>query len=170
MWSAGPAGLVNTVATFEDAFPISNLIREAKYRGEAGASRLLGRLISDSVSLLQPKPELLVPIPMPWPRLLWRGHDHAVELAQSVANASGVRLGLQVLARRGWQAPQASLPRDKRARNLIDAFVVREVPPVSAVALVDDLSTTGATLTAAAAALSRAGFETVHAIVIARHL
>jgi predicted amidophosphoribosyltransferase len=120
--------------------------------------------------LLYPRPELLIPIPMPWPRLLRRGHDHAAEAAFGVSKISRIRLGLDILARRGWQPPQARLAREKRERNLSRAFFVRTLPPSTTVALVDDVTTTGATLAAAAEVLRLAGISNVHAIVIARHL
>lgn len=65
---------------------------------------------------------------------------------------------------------QASLPFEERRRNVRGAFsAVGETPPAR-VALVDDVYTTGSTVSAAAAALLSAGASVVHVVTFARTL
>lgn len=61
---------------------------------------------------------------------------------------------------------QAGLSATERAENLRDALTVRRVPHGSVV-LIDDIVTTGATLTEAVRVLSRAGVEVVGAATVA---
>ena len=63
-------------------------------------------------------------------------------------------------------APQASLSAEARWKNLRGAFEVRGVPP-ERVLVVDDISTTGATLSAVAGVLKAAGAERVYALAVA---
>ncbi|HEX2044706.1 MAG TPA: hypothetical protein VHF23_03655, partial [Gaiellaceae bacterium] len=71
-----------------------------------------------------------------------------------------------LLARRRRVERQRGLSRVQRRANVRDAFSAATAPP--AVALVDDVYTTGATVAAAAVALRRAGARSVHAVTFAR--
>jgi predicted amidophosphoribosyltransferase len=92
-----------------------------------------------------------------------RGFDQAELLARAVARRRGVP-ARPLLTRRGG-APQAGLPAADRWRH--PGFAARGAAPV-AVLLIDDVATTGATLSAAAATLRAAGAQVVHALVVAR--
>lgn len=71
-----------------------------------------------------------------------------------------------LLVRTGPLRPQRGLARDERARNVRGAFRARETR--GSVLLVDDVYTTGATVTAAASALRRAGVARVDVVTFAR--
>jgi predicted amidophosphoribosyltransferase len=94
-------------------------------------------------------------------------HLHALRTREQVA--SKIR---QALLRTGETPDQHSLPREERMRNLRGVFLVNppESPTLagSHVLLVDDVTTTGATLQAAGQALLAAGAERVSALVFAR--
>jgi predicted amidophosphoribosyltransferase len=64
--------------------------------------------------------------------------------------------------------PQAALPWPERARNIRGAFVCCADVRGARIALVDDVMTTGATLTEAAKTLRRAGAARVECWVVAR--
>jgi predicted amidophosphoribosyltransferase len=92
-----------------------------------------------------------------------RGFDQA----ELLARALGRRWGLPVrpLLRRRPGPPQVG--RSAGARRTNPRFAARWPAPPEVV-LVDDIATTGATLTAAARSLRRAGTVEVHAVVAAR--
>ncbi len=152
---------------FSYEFPINALIIQAKYHRDVGASILLGSLLASCVNLNGPMPDFLVPIPMPWPRLLWRGHNHTVPMAQTLSAMLGIPLQTQLLVRKGWQRPQKGLTRPQRHLNLAHAFFVDGDIRDRYVALVDDVSTTGATLETAAKILLAGGARRVDAWVVA---
>ena len=112
-----------------------------------------------------------MPVPVHRSRLRERGFDQA----EDIARACGRRLGLPVigaLERRHRTTAQHSLGRLDRARNLGGAFGVREAHRSQVVGrwivLIDDVSTTGATLTGCALALLDAGALAVSALTVAR--
>ena len=114
-----------------------------------------------------PKPPVLglAFVPGDRDRSLWRGQNTAESLAASIAVRWKLPL-LPVLARTRPTLRQRRLPRRARRSNVQDAFTAAPVP--AAVALVDDVYTTGATASAAATALRRTGARTVHVVTFAR--
>lgn len=148
-------------------FPINALIIRAKYHRDVGASVLLATLLASVVHFDDIRPDVLIPIPMPWPRLLWRGHNHTVPIARTLSAALGISLDTHVLIRRGYQRPQQGLNRKARHSNLTRAFSLGGDVRDRYVALVDDVSTTGATVESAAKVLLAGGARRVDALVVA---
>lgn len=105
-------------------------------------------------------PHALLPVPLHPSRLRERGYNQALELARPLSAALGIPLLPNALVRLRATARQMELPPDKRARNVRDAFALRAEPPAH-VALVDDVLTTGATVSELARLLKRHGCERV---------
>jgi ComF family protein len=153
---------------FRYAFPIDRLIAEAKYHGGVGTAKLLGHLLFRQLEdRADELPELLIPIPMPWPRLLNRGYNQAQILANEIGRRLNIPVRTDVLLRKGWQPPQRGLSAQQRAQNL--RGVLRLKTPIAGrrIAIIDDVYTTGATTRAAASVLTRAGAESIEIWVIA---
>lgn len=114
-------------------------------------------------------PDLVVPVPLHWRRRLARGYNQAAEIAAPVAKGLGLPLR-HPLRRRRSTPPQMGLDRSARRANLRDAFFVRQPEQCAGqhILLVDDVVTTGSTLTAAAGLLRRNGARAVTALVAAR--
>ena len=135
-----------------------------KERGLRRAARLAAELI---VSRLEaPTADAVTAVPADGERLLRRGHHPAEALARALGAAWDLPTA-RLLTRTRPSSRQTGLHFDERRRNVIGAFAARSaVPP--AVLLVDDVYTTGATVSAAASALRAGGAHTVDVVTFAR--
>lgn len=115
-----------------------------------------------------------VPVPLHWTRALRRGFNQATELARALAvihpGAPPVRP--RWLRRRRPGPPVHTLPAARRPAIVRDAFAVRDPARIAGrrILLVDDVTTTGATLRACKDALSRAGAAEIGALALLRAL
>lgn len=112
--------------------------------------------------------ELLVPVPLHWTRRFSRGYNQALLIAKRL-HLPHARISTDLVrARRTRAQPQAATPA-ARARNVAGAFVVRQGHPFAGrvVCLVDDIKTSGATLSECAKTLKEAGASKVYALVLA---
>jgi ComF family protein len=163
-----PPALAETRAVFVYGFPLDRLVPRFKFHRDLAAGRLMADLMAGALACA-PRPDALVPVPLHGRRLRQRGYDQALELARPLAAALALPVRADLLQRIRATAPQSELDAGQRRRNLARAFTVADqAAPPAHVALVDDVMTTGATLEAAARALTAAGVERVDAWVCAR--
>ena len=146
--------------------PLRAVIHALKYQGRRSLARPLAALMRLRGATLLDGAACAVPVPLHASRRRHRGFNQSADLAR--------HLGLPVvhaLRRVRPTATQAELPAAQRHRNVRDAFAVTRAGRALAgrtVVLVDDVSTTGATLDACARALKAAGVSGVRALTAAR--
>ncbi len=118
--------------------------------------------------------DLLLPVPLHRWRLLRRRYNQAALLSLSVSRHCGVPSHSGLLLRRRATASQAGRSRTGRARNVRGAFALaktnRSQLKGSHVVLIDDVFTTGATVSACARLLKRNGVARVDVLTLARVL
>lgn len=144
--------------------PARLLVAAWKERGLRKLAELAAELVCEVVP--RPRAYTLTFVPADPNRRLERGHNPAERLAIEI----GARWELQVaplLARSHGVAPQRGLPLAERRRNVRGVFRATAPPPRTLV-LVDDVYTTGATVSAAATALRKAGARRVEVVTFAR--
>lgn len=116
--------------------------------------------------------DLVVPVPLHYRRLVQRGYNQAGWLAQAVARKSGVPVKVAALKRTKATPSQGGLSARARKRNVAGAFAIRPryAPAIEGrrIVLVDDVLTTGATLSGCVRALRAAGASEVNVLVLAR--
>lgn len=139
---------------------------EAKFRGVTAHLSPLAQAAAEVIPSAW-RFEVVVGVPLARGRERRRGYNQAAILAREVGEVTGTRVRANLVRRVRSTPPQAGLSAERRARNLDGAFAVRGVPP-EGVLVVDDVTTTGSTLSTVAAALRAAGATRVYALAVAR--
>jgi ComF family protein len=158
-------------------------VHALKYRG---LPRIAADIAAVMVRLLPTPPAgaRLVPIPLGARRLRTRGYNQSLWLARALAHRWPLAVDAELLTRARDTRTQTALTPAARLANVAGAFRVQiedfglriGLPsgnsaidnPQSAIVLVDDVFTTGATLAGAARALEQKGFTTVTAVTFGR--
>jgi ComF family protein len=160
--------------------PLADAVVALKFGGNLALAGPLGRLLAAEERLrfdAQGRAhELVVAIPLHWRRRVARGFDQAEALARSALthaaaeHGSAPPLGRRVLRRTRATAQQTELDAAARQRNVEDAFEVVDPERVRdlRVLVIDDVTTTGATFQACAAALRRAGAASLEGLALVR--
>ena len=150
------------------AYPIDQMIQRLKFSQQLDIACALASLLA---TVLDPSslPQCLIPVPMHRHRLRERGFNQATEIARHLSRRTGIALA-QDLCRRARATPaQSGLAARTRRRNVRGAF---EADTATAglrhVAIVDDVVTTGATVSEVAKALRKAGIEEIEVWACAR--
>lgn len=164
-----------TIAALRYGPPWQRVIHGFKRLEGAGWSRPLSDLMQAPLRAAyaeQAWPQQIVPVPLARGRLLARGHNPAWELARCLAAQLQIPTQPSAVLRCRETPSQRELSRADRLHNLRGAFVL--APGAQGwfkgarVAVVDDVMTTGATVTELALTLRRAGVQSVHVWVLAR--
>jgi predicted amidophosphoribosyltransferase len=140
------------------------LVSAWKERGRRDLARSLATIVVEV--LARPAVDEITFVPGDRERGRARGHVPAEGLARALAECWSLPVAAP-LARTGTGPWQAGLPRALRAANVRGAFVARG-PVARSVLLVDDVYTTGATVSACATELRRAGARLVEVVCLAR--
>jgi predicted amidophosphoribosyltransferase len=159
-----PWGFPPTAAAGAYSGPVRPAVNAFKEQGRAELDRPLGTALALAVAAVVSaaapgRPVLLVPVPSSAAALRARGRDHVAELtvrAVAELRAAGLPAGeARLLSRSRRVQDSAGLSAAARRANLVGSFRRCAVPPRGAVlVVVDDVVTSGATLTEAAATLS----------------
>ena len=170
-----PDGPPDPLVRLEWCAPFAGVVRHAlhalKYAGERRLAEPLGAAVAARWAASGGAGDLLVPVPVHASRRRERGYDQAELIAAAAGRVLRVRM-LPAVERTRATTAQYRLDRRHRAANVATAFAVR--PGLAArvagrhVVLVDDVVTTGATLSASANALLAAGAASVAAVTVAR--
>jgi ComF family protein len=148
------------------------VVHALKYEGRRSLARPLAKMMHDRCVAMLEGADCLVPVPLHPSRRRARGFNQALDLARHLS-AGGLPV-CQALRRARATPTQTGLPAALRHRNMRHAFAPtwwRARPGLlrgASVVLVDDVSTTGATLEACARVLKEIGVREVRAVTAAR--
>lgn len=162
-----PPAFDNTLAAFSYDFPIDRLLHAFKYAGNLALVDVLAQPLARLVEV-QPKPDLLLPMPLHPSRLKERGFNQSLEIAKPISRWLDIPLAACACRRTRDTPTQTGLKLRERRRNVRGAFACDLDLSGKSVAVLDDVMTTGATLEEISRALRRSGATTISAWVVAR--
>jgi competence protein ComFC len=141
-----------------------------KYHGEWARARHLSERLVVAVEHI-PQVDALIPVPLHAARLRQRGFNQSLLLAQHTGDLLGVEVKEALIRTRRTDA-QVNLGSEQRTINVAGAFTLQPSFHVAglSVVLIDDVITTGSTLSACAEALISAGATSVKAATLAREM
>jgi len=151
------------VGTYDGA--LRAVVHAIKYDGRRSLARPLAALMRRRCGSVLEGADVLVPVPLHPSRRRSRGFNQALDLARHLGPA------VRALRRTRATPSQTGLPAAQRHRNMRDAFAPAwRAPDIfgRVVVLVDDVSTTGATIDACARVLTGMGAREVRAVTAAR--
>jgi competence protein ComFC len=157
------------VAVYEGA--IREYLAELKYRFRPELGVALGELLVEWIKLNREfqKNDLIIPIPLHQQKMALRGYNQAELLARPLGKYLGEKIMSEVLIREKRTEKQNVLTKSARFANITNAFRVIKPKAVAGkrILLVDDILTTGATVSEAARMLLKAGALSVDVVAVA---
>lgn len=163
----------STVASYESG-PLRDLVLSLKFGRKTHVAWALGDLLADRIAAtnLVQAGIVLIPTPLTRSGLRERGFNQAEELARRIGSSLKLRVEPRLLKKIRSTPPQATLGTEKRRENLNGAFAcnsrVARRHAGANVLLIDDVITTGSTISECARTLVEAGIGKVRAAAIAR--
>jgi ComF family protein len=158
------------------AGPLRQAIIRYKYHGRRRLAEVFGEMLADLAradghdALPLDSAAAVLPVPLHPARRRWRGFDQAELLCAPVAEALGIPVWTDALERVRDTTPQVDMRGKHRHENVRNAFEARKTYRLTgrSFILIDDVFTTGATISECARMLRKAGAADVYALTVAR--
>jgi len=149
--------------------PVRNALHRLKYRDDISQGDVLSKFLFDLYSCLNWQIDLVTAIPLSKERLRSRGYNQAERIARPFAFRINKPFYANAVERIKNTNSQIDLSLFERRENVSGAFYANSmVVNLKSVIIIDDVSTTGSTISECARALKEAGAEKVYALTVAR--
>ncbi len=165
-----PSAFVHSVGIYED--PLSKAIIKFKYKKKTAMSRPLGELMAKYIKNFVDTSRLdfFTPVPLHHKRYHERGFNQSDLLCQELSRHFGIPTLSGLLHRVRETKPQFDLHPKERFKNVMGAFAVSGDRYIKGkkLMLVDDIYTTGSTVSECTRVLKESGAEQVHILTLSR--
>jgi competence protein ComFC len=149
--------------------PLLDAIHKLKYQNDIGIAESLSTYLVELYRAIEWETDVVMPVPLNKQKLSARGYNQAKLIARPFSYAINKPLISNALFRKIDTQSQVGLSRNERILNVTDAFIVRDnTVQGKRIILIDDVSTTGATLEACAKSLKEAGAEAIVGLTLAK--
>lgn len=162
---APPYAQVYAYGLYESS--LRDAVHRFKFNHKVALDRALGRLLEQVIDPALDF-DLIVPVPLQAKRLKQRSYNHALLLAREIGRLRRRPVDQHLLLKTRETQAQHDLPAREREHNLRGAFSLKQPVSGEKVLLVDDVMTTGATVSACSQVLLQGGAVEVRIAVIAR--
>ena len=170
-WGIIPVERAAALFFYEAGVESANILYELKYHNHPEMGVMMARMMAREFSEAGffEGIDLIVPVPLAKKRQRQRGYNQSHCLADGVSQITGLPVSNQVVRRTRFVKSQTQMGRQERQENVADVFEVRDLDMIRGrhVLLVDDVVTTGATMTACARELLKAGDVTLSLLSLA---
>ncbi|MBC7876614.1 MAG: ComF family protein [Anaerolineales bacterium] len=150
--------------------PVQTALHKLKYRRDISLGDSLASQMFPYVKELNWPIDMIVPIPLGKKRRRERGYNQVGMIARPLAMALDVKYAPNELIRSKETLSQVGLTKAERKLNVQEAFQAGVGVKDKTVLVMDDVSTTGSTLSSSAKALYLSGAKDVYALTVARAL
>lgn len=135
------------IAPLSYTTPISQLIQQLKYNQKLEVLKALLELDRLKFQSIEPKPELLIAVPLHQNRMIERGFNQSLEIAILLSKATNIPYSDKFVERVIDTPRQSDLKLKQREKNIKNAFLVTEdLAGFNHIVIVDDVITTGSTV------------------------
>lgn len=142
-------------------------VQALKYENARQVAQPLGEKLARCLQRQDWTIDILVPVPLHTKRLAERGYNQAQEIAEVVAKMSGIRCEADALQRVRETQSQVTVSGAERLVNIQGAFAAHsQLVKGQSVLIIDDVYTTGSTLSACGEALLAAGAQVVYGLTV----
>jgi ComF family protein len=147
---------------------LQSVIHALKYEDRARLGRLLGEWAANELGQEVFRDlDCLMPIPLFRVKKRSRGYNQARWIARGMGTKWNIPVSTKLLVRKKDTVSQTTLHREERLRNMENAFVISQPLNARKIGIIDDVLTTGATISAGAQVLKAAGAVEIRAITVA---
>jgi ComF family protein len=161
--------LMRSWAVFDS--PIQNALHTIKYRRNVGLADSLAVQMVDFVRSLHWNINIVIPVPLGRKRLHERGYNQVGLVARPLAYELGLEYAPDALWKSRETRSQVGLTVSQRRENVSKAYQANpSIVKRKSILLMDDVATTGSTISACTEALLSAGAGEIYALTIARAL
>lgn len=161
-----PGFSTKAIVVYEE--PVKTLVQRLKYAGDLSVLKAIESFV-DPRELFEDI-DIVLPVPLSLQRLRRRGYNQALLLARLFFSEQKGKIFPDILKKPRNTVPQSGLSKQKRIKNVQNAFVIDHQSFVRGkrICLVDDVMTTGATVRECSKLLKKCGAESVCVVVFAR--
>lgn len=153
---------------FETNGNLQHLLHQLKYNQKFGIGKYLGELIAEKRNdfFVETNPDIVIPVPLHQLKKAERGYNQSYFIAKGIASRCGIQLKDNLAKRVKYTESQTSMAIKERKQNVAGIFLLKHSETVRGknIILVDDVITTGATISELGGILKNAGASKVYAV------
>jgi len=151
--------------------PIQNALHAMKYRRNIGLGESIAIQMVDFVRSLNWPIEITIPVPLGKKRLIERGYNQVALVARPLAFRLGLKYESDALQKVRETRSQVGLTVSQRHENVQNVYWAdTKIVNGKSILIMDDVATTGSTISACTEALLSAGVREIYVLTIARAL